>query len=506
MPIKTLLIKPPKYAGDYDNVLFNFEPLGLLCIASFVKKFSSHQVSLLDMQSEAEGVAELADGRFRMEMSDEAFKKRLKEEAPEVVGITALFWVQDDIVIALAKKIKELSPKTVIVIGGLNSSISYKKFLEIGCIDLVVWGEGEESFLDILNRKEQNKPLSGIAGTCDKIDENGKLTYRLNPPRTPQVPFDDYPFPDRELVDRSAYDNPENQSRSFPYSKRSPVVLMQTSRGCTLKCTFCSIIAVSNKWRAHSAEYVVDEIEECMKSFGSREFAFLDDNFMLDTDRVMKICSLIIERKLDITFDVMSGISVWKFNEKMIDLMVEAGLYRACLPIETGNPQTIKFIRKPINLKRMKQVIEHCLQKGVYTFANIIIGFPYETKEDIQRSIEWSNNSKLDAVNYHVAHPVEGAQMYEIYINNGWMIDNAHWKTEHFSSVELARWSAEEFEKYNANRLKFYLNPLNVWRYLIPKLNSWENICYLWKLVQHQRRTGGARQTTDKKLYTKEKE
>src|SRR5207244_149864 len=116
---------------------------------------------------------------------------------------------------------------------------------------------------------------------------------------------------------------------------------------------------VFDLWFAHSAEYVVGEIEECMHRYGAREFIFLDDNFMLNPKRVEAICRLIIERGLKISLDVLPGVSVWTLSEGIIDLMIKAGLYRVNLPIESGNPETLKFIRKPIDLELSKRMIEY---------------------------------------------------------------------------------------------------------------------------------------------------
>jgi radical SAM superfamily enzyme YgiQ (UPF0313 family) len=98
--------------------------------------------------------------------------------------------------------------------------------------------------------------------------------------------------------------------------------------------------------------YIVGEIEECVRKYGAREFIFLDDNFMLNPKRVDEICALIVERGLKISIDILPGVAVWTLSHRIIDRMIQAGLYRVCLPVESGNPKTLEFIRRSRSTSR----------------------------------------------------------------------------------------------------------------------------------------------------------
>jgi radical SAM superfamily enzyme YgiQ (UPF0313 family) len=486
MAVRALLLKSPKRGSRPDSVAVNLEPLGLMCIAAFVRKFSAHAVSIIDAQAESTAIEAVGGGMYRMGMADDLLRERIRSLNPDVVGISALFEVQAAEVINIARVAKAVLPNTCVVVGGLDAGIRYRTYLDSGVVDLVVRGDGEETFLDILDRVDGTASLTAIPGTCERLADG---TCRMNPPRVPRVPFDDYPYPDRDAVPRDLYQDPAVQRASFPFARESPTFLMQASRGCRLRCAFCDIVAVHDQWTAHSPEYVVDEIAYVVERYGAREIVFVDDNFMLDQQWALRVFDLVIARGLGISLDIMAGVAVWTLSEAMIDRMLRAGVYRVCLPIESGNPETVRFIKKPINLRKAVDMIDYCNRRGLYTFANLIIGFPFETEEDIRRTIAWGNASGLDAVHYFIATPLPGARMYAIYEQNEWITgrdtDTVTWRTRHFTRDTLEARAREASRAYLRQRALFYLQPRHVRRYLVPKIASWRKLRYALKIVRH---------------------
>ena len=478
MAVRSLLIKSAKRGATPAYVAVDLEPLGLLYVAAFVRRYSAHAVTVLDAQAGAAGVERTADGAWRMGMPDDAIRDAIRAARPHVVGISALFEVQQGEVLRVAALAKAVSPETVVVVGGLDAGVRHQEYLRARTVDLVVRGDGEETFLEILDRVDRGAALSGIAGTCERGTQH--------PPRVPRVPFDAYPYPDRAALPRAPYDGARAQAASFPFARRRPALLVQGSRGCRLRCAFCDIVAVQSEWSAHSPEYVADEVQHCVEDHGAREIVFVDDNFMLDKRWAARVFELIAARDLGIALDVMAGVAVWTLSETMIDLMARAGLYRVCLPIESGNPATLRFIRKPVDLDKVAAMIDYCNRRGLYTFANLIIGFPFETAEDIARTIAWGRGSGLDAVHYFIATPLPGARMYAIYEENGWLSPGESsrmtWRTRHFTRAELEGMAQEAARDYLRRRVRFYLDPRHARRYLLPKLASRQKLAYALRL------------------------
>lgn len=501
MATRALLIKPQKSGMQAAYVAVVHEPLGLLYLAAFVRKYSKHSVEVIDAQAESPEIFSTGDGLFRMGYRDEALLKRIKELNPQVVGITALFHLAEAEIIRIAHLVKSLSRDILVVVGGLDAAVRFEHYLGSGAVDLVVRGDGEETFLEILDCVDAGRRPTGIAGTCERLASGA---VRQNPPRIRKIPFDDYPFPARDLVPRALYDSPATQRQSFPFAREQPAMLIQMSRGCNFRCVFCDIISVQNKWIGHSVEYVLAEMAHCMERYGTREFVFVDDNFMIGTDGVIALCRKIIERGWKISLDIMPGLAVWTLSEQMIDLLIEAGLYRACLPVESGNPQTLKFIRKPVDLDKTRAMIAYCNRRGLYTFANLLIGFPHETEADIRTTFRWAASTELDAVNYYVAMPMPGMSMYSIYRDNDWILNatphHENWRTQFFTLPQLRHMARKAARQYLVRRMLFYLNPVNVKRYLWPKVNSGRKLAYFLRLVHYALLKGHHPTTDDKSI------
>ena len=484
MPLRALLIKPPKRGSHPRSVAVNFEPLGLLHLSAFARKFSQHHVQVVDAQAEGASIVELGPGDFRMGMSDEALGARIRAAAPDVVGISALFEIQEPEVVAVARLVRRVAPKALVVVGGLDAGIRYATYLASGAIDLVVRGEGEETFLDVLDHVARGAALDAIPGTCVRTPSG---EARMNPPRVPRVPFDEHPYPERDALPRALYDGSAAQRAAFPFARGRPAMLVQASRGCRLRCAFCDIVAVHDQLVAHDPEYVLGEIRHCVERYGAREIVFVDDNFMLDQRWARRVFELVAESGLDVALDVMAGVSVWTLSKQMIDTMIRAGVYRVCLPIESGNPETISFIKKPVNLAKTVEMIDYCNRRGLYTFANLIVGFPHETRADVQRTIDWGHASGLDAVHYFIATPLPGSRMYPIYEAQGWIEHGDRgavtWRTEHFTREELEAIAQDASRAQLLRRARFLARPRNAARYLWPKLSSPRRLRYALRLA-----------------------
>lgn len=490
---RALLIKPTNSHFDTAHLKVNFEPLGLMCISSFARKYSAHEVAILDAQAESPAVCALGDGRFRMGLNEQEIADAVRLRGPAVVGISCLFERIEDDVLMIANAVKSVSQDIFVVLGGMDAAVRYEKYLERRTVDVVVIGEGEETFVEILDAVEGGRRPEGIEGTCDRRADG---SIRRNPPRSSKRTFDEYPFPDRDALPRHYYENRKNQAISYPFSQRYPALLLQSSRGCTMRCAFCQIVSVCREWRAHGAGYVVDEMQACIDKYGAREFVFLDDNFMLHPARVGAICDLIIERRLDVSIDILAGIAVWTLSEALIDRMIKAGLYRVILPIESGNPDTLRFIGKPVNLEKGKTMIEFCNRRGLLTIGNLIIGFPNENEDDIARTIAWGRSSGLDAIYFLVAHPMQGARMYSVYEDNGWLTaghegkeayhrwwHQGSWRTAYFSAEELGEIAQYASMRYILHRMLSLIHPAGLVKYLLPKISGRGRLRYVVRVA-----------------------
>ncbi|MEC7640685.1 MAG: radical SAM protein, partial [Nitrospinota bacterium] len=274
---------------------------------------------------------------------------------------------------------------------------------------------------------------------------------------------------------------------------RRPVASMATTRGCPYECTFCSTIQMwTRNWRKVSIDRVVEEIEDLQKNYGVREIAFYDDAFLIDRKRVLGICEEIIKRKLDIKFTIPPGINVINLDEELIIKMKQAGLYRVTLPIETGNKETQKFIKKPIDLDHARKMIDVCNRKGIWSQANFVVGFLYETQSQVDETLEYSYSLNLDYIFYYVAQPYAGSELYEIYEEQN-LLDGKYdsmstmwdtkYETKHFKPEDLRKITDEAMKKHFKIRVLSYLNPIYFFQFLWPKIKTWEQFKFFLGIV-----------------------
>lgn len=268
---------------------------------------------------------------------------------------------------------------------------------------------------------------------------------------------------------------------------------MTSSRGCPYNCIFCSSKPLGGRHRVRNHVNVVNEIEFLVKEYGVDEIAFQDDCFNFDKKRVEMICDEIIDRKLEVFLSFPVGLSVRDLTRELVLKLKEAGAYRICLPIETGSPKTQKFIRKIINLKEVKELITFCNDLGLWTYGNFIIGFPYETIEDIKESMSYAFDSGLDMISLYIAQPMYGTDMYKIYEKEKLIKEDLIGKIDNFStSYDTVHLTAAELNKMRETFLSDYIKMricsiftikglLKFW----GKINSPKKLIYFLRIVQY---------------------
>jgi radical SAM superfamily enzyme YgiQ (UPF0313 family) len=269
-----------------------------------------------------------------------------------------------------------------------------------------VKGEGEKTFVRLLEALEGRGPCSRVEGLAGRDDDTGEVFD--NPPSAPIEDLDSLPFPARELTPIGKY-----------YSilaKRNPITTMFTSRGCPYRCLFCDRPAVGRKFRAHSALYVVDEMEACAR-LGIREFFLYDDTFNVNRKRVFEICDEIKRRKIDISFDIRARAD--RMDEEMLKALREAGCDRVHYGVESADEGVLATLRKDLNLSQVLEVFKATRRQGMKTLAYFMLGNPGENRASALKTIEFSKRLDPDFVHFSVLTPFPGTALYRLGIEEG---------------------------------------------------------------------------------------
>ncbi len=483
--INVLLIQP--YVTSEDPNIFLIEPLGLSTLANYIK--DSYNVKIIDLFALGCDNLEKKGSFYTRGLSDPAkIIELVRQFDPDVVGISSKFTSLSTDADEVAKLIKTVFEKVLIFFGGPHATFDADNILKT-CpyIDFIVRSEGELTFKEALDKIASGDSFNEVKGITYRTKEG---TIIKNPDREFIPDLSILPLNDRSNLDMSYY--LKSNLKILSFVKQEPVVTLMTSRGCPYNCIFCSTKNMWRlKWRPIPAKQVVDEIELLVNKYGVKEIAINDDQFMFDKQRVIDICDLLIEKKLGITVSNPAGTSIWLVDEELLKKMKKAGFYRLNFPIETGDPNTVKFIKKPINLDRAKKIIDIALRLGFWTQGNFIIGFPHETKEEIETTIKYAFDSGLDYAHFFIAQPYKGAELYDVFLKEGLLnkvqrgsdMERTMYDTKTMKAEEIQRIRDEANRAFVFHKIRFYSNPLNFYNYFLPKNKNFRDIKYTFKLV-----------------------
>lgn len=469
--MRILLINPPITSWG-EIKIEPHPPLGLAYLAAYLLKHG-HQAKILDAL--ILGGMKRIGKKYKKGLSDQEIKKEIKKFNPDIVGISQMFTAYAQDGYSIAQITKKVNPKITTVFGGAHVSIDPKAILAEESVDIAVYGEGEITFLNLVNAKEKKQFPKNLTG----------IVYRQGQKiiQTPSTPFiknlDKLPFPAWHLLPLNLYD------RKDPSVIRHPLTSMITSRGCPGRCVFCSIHAVwGYAWRARSAQNVVDEIELLVKDYGIREIHFQDDNLSLDKKRLMEICDEIVKRKLNIKWATPNGIAYWNLNTRLLKKMKRAGCYRLTFGIESGDPKMRKWIGKAHSLAQAKTLTKIANNLGFWTLATFIFGFPYETERQIKKTINFALKSEVDFALFYRLSPLPGTPVYQVFKKEKLLPqskqklyqEGAFCATQYLTKDKLVTLRSSAFKKFFLSRA---LKPFR----FAKKIHSFEDLVYTFKLI-----------------------
>jgi len=447
--MKITLINPPQVFTRTQVTAGVFPPLNLAYIASFLES-KNHKVQIIDAVGEDyKKFIHYKENIFLRGLSFADIIKKTKNFNPNLIGISNTFTFAYPSVKQLIEKIKkELA--LPIVIGGTHPSIDFMNIMKNSQVDYVVISEGEETMLNIVKYLEGRGNLNTINGFVYR--KNGRII--VNPKTEFIKNLDSLPFPDRELLPMKNYFESREAHGSVKKKRWVPII---SSRGCPYNCSYCPTAKIwQRRWRGRSAENIADEIEECIEKWGIKEIHFNDENMSVDRKRMIEICQEIIKRRLDIVWQTPNGMRIESLTKKIIALMKKSGCYHITVAPESGSRRVLKLMNKTINLKQIKNTVKWCKEKKIRTASFFILGFPGETKKDIDITLKYSRllmYEGLDEVSFSIFTPLLGAEISKHFKINSY---------EDFLAMgDLGRkpsWFDEKQSKYLKNvRLRAYI-------------------------------------------------
>jgi anaerobic magnesium-protoporphyrin IX monomethyl ester cyclase len=279
-------------------------------------------------------------------------------------------------------------------------------------LDVVVMGEGEEIIVDLANHFTENKELSKVSGIVYRDLKSGNL--KSTPPRSLINDLDALPFPARHLVPFELYGASKEQTGGII-----------TSRGCVYSCNYCSSsLIMGKKFRSRSPDNVVDEIEELIDKYQIRDIGFMDDTFMLNKRRANDIADEIKSRGLDLSFVASSRVD--RVDQSLLQNLKSSGMKTIYYGVESGSQRILDLMKKNITLKNAEDAVKSAKNAGLEVLTSFIIGYPGETEEDMNKTIDFSTKLDPDYCQYSILTPFPGTPIYNELLEKD-LIDNDDW-------------------------------------------------------------------------------
>ena len=461
---KIILISPPlspeKQAGKLANIA-NVQPtLGIGYIASVLLQ-DDFEVEIIDC--------------YLKNYTFDQVGELIKQNKPNAIGITSTIVNINDS-LKMAEYFKKKFPEIILVLGGPQLTADIKGTFKNSNFDFGIYGEGEYAALEL---------FQSLRNGDRNFDSILNLVWRkekeivINPVRPYITNLDELPQPARHLYPHIKEYHPVPASY-----KRLPVGQMITSRGCPNQCIFCDRSVFGNKYRAHSAEYVLDEIEGLIENYGAREIRFMDDTFSLIPERVEKICQGILDRRTDITWSCLTRVD--RVNPDILKKMKQAGCWQVIYGLETGDPEILKRVKKGTTLEQAEKAIRWSKQAGLETRATFILGLPGESIETIKKTVNFAKKLDLDVVNFFTVVLYPGNELYRIAKKEGKIL---HKQYDQYTSL------------IDTDSAKLHYLPEGITEKELKKLVSWAYHSYYLRPLFLIKKIKGIRSLDDIKRY-----
>jgi len=402
------------------------------------------------------------------EMSIEDFGKAVASIKPDMVVIECST-PSINFDLQTAKIVKETLPQCFTVLVGSHPTVFHQQILkENPWVDIICRGEFDYTVRDVALTISNGGDLKNVLG----ITYRNKDDIQINPARPLIENLDELPFPDREAVYIPNY-------KTAHYTGKNATFVI-SSRGCPYQCTFClwPNTLYGHKFRARSPENVVAELKELRDKYQVEEVFFDDDTLTFDRNRIMKICQLMQELKLNLKW--FCQVNVANLDEELMREMKKAGCHTLFIGVESGDERMLKLMKKAVNLDKARQVFKAARKIGLKAQAFFMLGLPGETQESIKKTIEFAKELRPFSAQFAVAIPHPGSPLYGVCMEKGWLKFNS-WEdfdacepmieTDTFTKKEIA-------EARNRAYREFYFRP----RYMLDILWSTRSLSE-WKRV-----------------------
>lgn len=420
-----VLLITPNLVGIKDGLNRIQPPLGIMTIARVLLD-KGHDVKIVDTALEGwENHIEQGKNKVAIGLSDEQIKNVIRDYEPNIIGISVLFSNLNTSAHTIAKLAKEYNKEIKVILGGnhiTNSLIDYQhgiihpgdkepliKDLEDKNIDYAMTGESEYNFSILIDKISNNENVKDVPGILfrESYGHYKSVTSKRI------LDLTELPIPARELVNMEKYF--EIGAFHSAKSKSKRVISVMCSRGCPEKCTFCTTPQMWGsdvRWRKISD--IVKEINLAKEMFNVGEIQFEDDTITARKKNLVELCAEL--EKIGLPWCTPNGVKTnyhLATQPELFTRMHDSGCYQITLACESGVQRVLdNIINKRLKIDQVKPAIENAKKTGMLVHTFWILGYPGETYEEMQQTIDFALSSGADSFSFSILSPLPGTPIY----------------------------------------------------------------------------------------------
>jgi radical SAM superfamily enzyme YgiQ (UPF0313 family) len=411
-------------------------PLALVALASALDR-SRVDVVIIDGRLETDPVRAVA----------EAAKGAL------CVGISVLTGAPIHDALAVSRAVKAVEPECPVVWGGWHPSLFADECLAEPSVDIVVTGQGEEAFRDV------------IARLIDGERVRGRISRPLQD-------LSAFPTHDYSLI---------HVERYFAL-KRARQIDYISSQGCRFRCAFCADPAVfARGWTGLSPERIGDDVEHLHRRYRMDDLAFQDETFFTQASRVDALAEQLLRRQLPITWTAtLRADQACRLGDDLFAKSVRSGLRRVMVGVESGSQEMLDRLQKDMKLDQVRTTAEMCTRHGVGAIFNFIVGFPGESEPNMRATLELAktlrrSNPDFDTPIFYY-RPYPGNPMAEQSAAQGYVFPRGleEWADFDYVGGRGPWMTADQWR--TVERFKFYARHAwkpGAWRWPLRATSQW---------------------------------
>ena len=411
-------------------------PLALLALASALDR-SKVDVVIIDGRLEADPVRAVA----------EAAKGAL------CVGVTVLTGAPIHDALAVSRAVKAVEPSCPVVWGGWHPSLFADECLAEPAVDIVVTGQGEDAFRDVIARLIDGERVRGSISR-------------------PMQDLNTFPPHDYSLIPVENY---------FAL-KRARQIDYISSQGCRFRCAFCADPAVfARGWTGLAPERIGDEVEHLYRRHRMDDLAFQDETFFTQAPRVDRLAEQFLRRNLPLTWTAtLRADQACRLGDDLFAKTVRSGLRRVMVGVESGSQEMLDRLQKDMKLDQVRRTAEMCTRHGVGAIFNFIVGFPGESAASMRATLELAkalrqSNPEFETPIFYY-RPYPGNPMAEQSAAQGYVFPRGLEEWADFDYVGgRGPWlTAEQWR--TVERFKFYTRHAwkpGAWRWPLRAASQW---------------------------------